>query len=202
MMLKLKHKYSTLNKYEVGVDEAGRGSLAGPVFAACVVLPDNFDVLEINDSKLLTPNKRKLMKEYIIQNALFYSFSYVSNEIIDKINILKATIKAMHIALEKLSIFPDLILVDGNNFVPYKNLKYKCIIKGDRKYVSIAAASIIAKTFRDEYMNELHKLYPMYNWAKNKGYPTKEHIKAIKKYGLSPYHRKTFSLKYLQQTLF
>lgn len=188
-------------KYEAGIDEAGRGSLAGPVTAAAVILGKNFENKNLNDSKKLSPKKRLELKKYIEKNALVYSVAFVSSSQIDKNNILNSTFKAMHISLGGLDIEPDFILVDGNSFKSYKNLKYKCIIKGDQKYQNIAAASILAKTYRDEYMSNLHIKFPEYDWIKNKGYGTKYHIDMIKKFGRTKYHRKSFQIKSNQQIL-
>ena len=188
-------------KYEAGIDEAGRGSLAGPVTAAAVILGKNFVNKNLNDSKKLSPKKRLELKKYIEKNALVYSVAFVSSSQIDKNNILNSTFKAMHISLRGLDIEPNFILVDGNSFKSYKNLKYKCIIKGDQKYQNIAAASILAKTYRDEYMSNLHIKFPEYDWIKNKGYGTKYHIDMIKKFGRTKYHRKSFQIKSNQQIL-
>ena len=179
---------------ECGTDEAGRGCLAGPVTAAAVILPKDFRNSILNDSKLLTIKKRKILREIIINSALDYSVTHVSVKIIEKINILNASILAMNLAIEKLSIKPEFIIVDGNYFVSKKKIPHKCIIKGDSKYMSIAAASILAKTSRDEYMIKLSSSYPEYNWDQNNGYPTKMHKKAIVKNGTTIHHRKTFKL--------
>lgn len=181
-----------LGDNEAGTDEAGRGCLAGPVTAAAILLPQNFKSDILNDSKQLSESKREILKPLLQEKAVSYGVAHVFEEEIDKINILNASILAMHKSLEKLKKEPDFILVDGNRFKPYSNIPHKCIIKGDSKYMSIAAASVLAKTYRDAYMLKLHKEYPMYNWAKNKGYPTKEHREAIRKYGLTKYHRKSF----------
>ncbi|MEM8848101.1 MAG: ribonuclease HII [Bacteroidota bacterium] len=175
-----------------GTDEAGRGCLAGPVTAAAIILPTKFKNEVLTDSKKLSEIKRMELKPILEKAALTYSVQHVFEEEIDAINILNASFLAMHKSLETLSSEPDLILVDGNRFKPYKTIKHKCIIKGDGKYLSIAAASVLAKTYRDAYMEKIHQEFPMYNWRKNKGYPTKEHRDAIRKYGLSKYHRKTF----------
>ena len=188
-------------KYEAGIDEAGRGSLAGPVTAAAVILGKDLENKDLNDSKKLSPKKRLELKKYIEKNALAYSVAFVNSSHIDKNNILNSTFKAMHMSLEGLNIEPDFILVDGNLFKPYRDLKYKCIIKGDQKYKNIAAASILAKTYRDEYMSNLHLKFPEYDWIKNKGYGTKYHIDMIKKFGRTKYHRKSFQIKSNQQIL-
>lgn len=180
--------------FEAGTDEAGRGCLAGPVTAAAIILTDNLILEEINDSKQLSIKKRSLLKEYIESNSSLFAFHHLDNNEIDEINILNASIKAMQLSISKLQTEPDFIIVDGNKFKPYKQIPHQCIIKGDSKYLSIAAASIIAKTYRDEYMDQIHEEFPMYNWKKNKGYPTKEHRAAILEYGPCKYHRKTFRL--------
>lgn len=186
---------------EAGTDEAGRGCLAGPVTAAAVILPDNFKSNVLNDSKKLSVNKRNFLKPIIETDAICFGVVHVFPEEIDKINILKASITGMHRALDKLSTTPELIAVDGNKFLKYKTIPHQCIIKGDGKYLHIAAASVLAKTYRDAYMEKIHEEYPMYNWKQNKGYPTKEHREAIKKYGITKYHRKSFSLLPKQLTL-
>ncbi len=183
------HSYS-----EVGTDEAGRGCLAGVVTAAAVVLPKDFYNKELNDSKLLTEKQRDRLRLIIEKEALSYSVSHISPKKIDEINILQASILAMHKAIEGLEPIYDFIIVDGNKFLPFKDIPYKTIIKGDASYVRIAAASVLAKTHRDEYMMNIHKQYPEYGWDKNKGYPTKEHREAIVKYGITPYHRLSFNL--------
>ncbi|MFI2741929.1 ribonuclease HII [Zhouia sp. PK063] len=188
----LKQKYP--NKKEVGTDEAGRGCLAGPVTAAAVILNPNFSHELLNDSKQVTLNNRNILKDFIKKNVLAYDVVHIYEDTIDEINILNASILGMHKSIEKLNITPELILVDGNRFKPFKDIPHECIIKGDSKYMSIAAASILAKTARDEYMEKIHEEFPMYNWKKNKGYPTKEHRDAIRKYGPCKYHRKSFRL--------
>ena len=188
-------------KHEAGVDEAGRGSLAGPVTAAAVILGKNFKGKNLDDSKKLSQSKRLELKKFIEKNALAYSVAFVSSYQIDKNNILNSTFEAMHKSIEGLNIEPDFILVDGNLFKQYRDLKYKCIIKGDQKYQNIAAASILAKTYRDEYMSNLHIKFPEYNWIKNKGYGTKFHIDMITKFGKTKYHRKSFQIKSNQQIL-
>lgn len=187
-------KKLTNQNYECGCDEAGRGCLAGPVVAAAVVFPNDFFDSTINDSKLLTEKKRNNLKELISTKVLTAEIGIVDNLEIDELNILNASFEAMHRAIEKLSVEPDFIIVDGNRFNPYKNIPHQCIVKGDAKYISIAAASILAKTYRDEYMQKIHEEYPMYHWNKNKGYPTKQHREAIREFGISPYHRQSFRL--------
>jgi len=177
---------------EAGTDEAGRGCLAGPVTAAAVILPADFSNEILNDSKLLTEKKRILLKPLLESSAISYAVAHIQPEKIDEINILNASILAMHNAIEQLENPPEFIIVDGNRFKPYNEISFECIIKGDGKYMSIAAASVLAKTYRDMYMQELHNEYPMYNWKQNKGYPTKEHRAAIRKFGITKYHRKTF----------
>jgi len=179
---------------EAGCDEAGRGCLAGPVFAAAVILPVDFEDPLLNDSKKLSPLVRNHLRKVIEKESLAWSVAYADNEKIDEMNILRASILAMHQALEKLSLRPDHILVDGNCFYAYHNIPHTCFIKGDARYASIAAASVLAKTWRDEYMISLHKEFTWYKWDKNKGYPTPEHRAGIAKFGISPYHRKSFSL--------
>lgn len=190
-MLLLKH---SSHLYETGTDEAGRGCLAGPVTAAAVILPDDFSHGLLNDSKQLTEKNRELLRPIIMEKALCYHITNIGPEIIDEINILNASIRAMQECIVKLNPVPHYIIVDGNRFKPVNNIPYECIVQGDGKYMSIAAASILAKTHRDEYMNRIHKEYPMYNWKSNKGYPTAEHREAIRKYGITPYHRKSFRL--------
>ena len=180
--------------FECGTDEAGRGSLAGPVTAAAVILNKNFKSKLITDSKKMSVNQRKEAKKLILENCIAYAIFSVRNKKIDEINILNASILAMQKSINKLNHKVDFIIVDGNRFKPINNIKFKTIIKGDQKYLNIAAASILAKTYRDNYMKKIHKEYPQYNWKKNKGYPTKEHKLAIKKYGITKYHRKSFKL--------
>lgn len=181
-------------KYEAGCDEAGRGCLAGPVVAAAVILPGDFYHPLLNDSKQLTSNQRKILRPIIEAEAIAYSVSKVFPRMIDKINILNASFRAMHLSLDKLPISPHRLLIDGNRFKPYKKFVHHCIIKGDGKFASIAAASILAKEYRDEYMLKLSRKYPHYGWENNKGYPTEEHRCAIKNHGPSEYHRKSFRL--------
>lgn len=182
------------NQIEAGCDEAGRGCLAGPVVAAAVILNHLYSIEALNDSKKLSEKIRKSLKNEITENVTSYAIGIVDEKGIDEINILNASIHAMHLAVEQLKIEPELLLIDGNRFHRYKKIPHVCIIKGDGKYQSIAAASILAKTVRDEIMEQLHEEYPMYNWKKNKGYPTMDHRKAIAKYGPSPYHRQSFKL--------
>ena len=179
---------------EAGCDEAGRGCLAGPVVAAAVILKKGKDYPELNDSKQLTEKKRMQLRELVMQEALSYGVGIVSPEEIDKINILNASLLAMHRALDQLKLQPELLLIDGNRFNPYKKVKHVCIVGGDAKYQSIAAASILAKTTRDLMMKEYDEQYPQYNWKKNKGYPTLEHKQAIADYGTTPLHRMTFNM--------
>jgi len=184
---------SFTNKYiEAGCDEAGRGCLAGPVFAAAVILPLNWNHALLNDSKVLSVFQRNKLRRIIEKEAISWSVQRVDPQQIDDINILQSSILAMHQSLENLSVQPELILVDGNYFLPYNFIPYHCIIKGDGKYASIAAASILAKTHRDQYMENLHRSYPSFNWSKNKGYPTKEHRQMIFEYGTTKYHRLSF----------
>ena len=179
---------------ESGTDEAGRGCLAGPVTAAAVILPKNFKNPILNDSKQLSEKKRDLLKPIIESQALTFAVAHVFQEEIDDINILNASILAMHKSIEQLQPQPEFIIVDGNRFKPFKDIPFETIIKGDSKYLSIAAASVLAKTYRDLYMNKIHEEFPMYNWKQNKGYPTKEHRRAIAEFGITKYHRKTFRL--------
>lgn len=179
---------------EAGCDEAGRGCLAGPVFAAAVILPTGFYHPLLNDSKQVKENNRNELRVFIEANATAFSVAMVDNDEIDKINILKASFKAMHLAIDKLKINPQLLLIDGNRFIKYKRVPHKCIIKGDAKFSSIAAASILAKTYRDEFMLKAHMEYPYYGWDTNKGYGTEIHRKAIETHGICSYHRKTFGI--------
>lgn len=181
-------------KIEAGCDEAGRGCLAGSVYAAAVIFPEDYQNAELNDSKQLTDKRRHQLREIIERDALAWAVGIVTPEEIDKINILNASILAMHRALDQLQVRPETIIVDGNRFKPYRQLPYTTIVKGDGKYLSIAAASILAKTYRDDYMDRLAEEYPCYDWLSNKGYPTKKHREAIRQYGITPYHRKTFNL--------
>ena len=179
---------------EAGTDEAGRGCLAGPVTAAAVILAPDFNLPLLNDSKKLTEKQRFALRPEIEKSALAYGVAHVFQEEIDEINILNASIKAMHLALDQLSLRPELILVDGNRFKPYGNIPDQCIIKGDGKYQNIAAASVLAKTHRDEYMSKLHDEFPYYGWKQNKGYPTKAHREALRSFGDTLHHRKSFQL--------
>ena len=185
-----------LNKgvIEAGCDEAGRGCLAGPVFAAAVVLPSDFKNEMLNDSKQLTEKKRYQLREVIEREALAWAVGVVDNKEIDKINILNASILAMHRALDQLTVRPEYIIVDGNRWKPYKDVPATTIVKGDGKYLSIAAASILAKTYRDDFMLRIHEEFPQYHWDKNKGYPAKVHREAIRQFGTTPYHRMSFNL--------
>lgn len=189
----LKTQFSNF-KFECGTDEAGRGCLAGPVTAAAVILPADFKNTLLNDSKQLSEKKRILLKPLIEHQSICFSVQHIYENEIDSINILNASIKAMHGSISKLNVIPEYIIVDGNKFKPYKSIPHKTIIKGDGKYLNIAAASVLAKTYRDLYMEKIHEEFPMYNWKKNKGYPTKEHRAAIEKYGVTKYHRKSFRL--------
>lgn len=186
------HYYSNL--IEAGCDEAGRGCLAGSVYAAAVILPKDYDNPLLNDSKKLTEKRRKVLRDQIVRDAVAWAVGVVTPEEIDKINILNASFLAMHRALDQLTIRPEAVIVDGNRFNPYRDLPYTTIVKGDGKYQSIAAASILAKTFRDEYMDSLANEYPYYDWQKNKGYPTKAHREGIRDHGPSPYHRMSYNL--------
>lgn len=188
----LNHYYEGL--LEAGCDEAGRGCLAGPVYAAAVILPPDYQNEQLNDSKQLSEKHRYELREVIERDALAWAVGVVDNNEIDRINILRASILAMHRALDALSLRPQAVIVDGNRFSPYRDLPYTTIVKGDGKYLSIAAASILAKTYRDDCMLALHKEYPCYSWDRNKGYPARAHRQAIRQHGPSPYHRMTFNL--------
>lgn len=179
---------------EAGTDEAGRGCLSGPVVAAAVILPDDFKHQFLNDSKQLSEKKRKELRPVIEQEALAYSVSFVHQEEVDVLNVLQASIMGMHRAIAQLKIIPEFIIVDGNKFKPYLKIPYQTIVKGDAKFMSIAAASVLAKTYRDDYMEKIHEEFPQYFWKKNKGYPTKQHREAIKQFGITKYHRKSFKL--------
>ena len=186
------HYYDHLT--EAGCDEAGRGCLAGSVYAAAVILPPDYTIDDLNDSQKLTEKKRYLLRTQIQHDALAWAVGVVTPEEIDKINILNASILAMHRALDQLSVRPEAVIIDGNRFKPYQDLPYTTIVKGDAKYLSIAAASILAKTYRDDYMNELAQQYPQYGWQENKGYPTRQHREAIRQWGVTPLHRKSYNL--------
>lgn len=186
------HYYTDL--IEAGCDEAGRGCLAGSVYAAAVILPKDYDNPLLNDSKKLTEKRRKELRDQIVRDAVAWAVGVVTPEEIDRINILNASFLAMHRALDQLTIRPEAVIVDGNRFKPYHDLPYTTIVKGDGKYQSIAAASILAKTFRDEYMDSIANEYPYYDWQKNKGYPTKVHREGIREHGPSPYHRMSYNL--------
>lgn len=179
---------------EAGCDEAGRGCLAGPVTAAAVILPDDFNQPLLNDSKKLSEKQRSFLRPLIEEKALAFAVAFVHQEEIDEINILRASFRAMHLAIERLKMVPELLLIDGNRFISFPNIPHECIIKGDGKFLSIAAASVLAKTYRDEYMEKIHNEFPYYGWDRNKGYPTMEHRRAIKEMGDCKYHRKSFTL--------
>jgi ribonuclease HII len=187
-------KHYPLNKLIAGCDEAGRGCLAGPVVAAAVILPNNFKNKMLNDSKLLSEKKRDLLRKVIEKQATCWAIGMVSAAEIDKINILNASFLAMHRAIKKLYVEPEFLIIDGNRFNPYQGINHECIIKGDGKYLAIAAASVLAKTYRDDIMKKLADEFPDYNWQNNKGYPTKKHRNAIEKNGISKHHRKSFQL--------
>ena len=193
--------YLEANRIEAGCDEAGRGCLAGSGFAAAVILPPDFKNDDLNDSKQLSEKKRYALRPVIEKEAIAWAVGIVTPEEIDKINILKASFLAMHRAIDQLQVRPEHLLIDGNRFTPYPDIKHTTVVKGDGKYLSIAAASILAKTYRDDYMDELAKEYPDYHWTENKGYPTKAHREAIRTIGITPYHRKTFTLLPEQLTL-
>jgi len=190
MLLK---QFSTF-ELEAGTDEAGRGCLCGPVVAAAVILPAHFEHELLNDSKQLTEKQRDILRPIIEKQAITFGVAYVYQQKIDKINILNASILAMHKSIDLLSVEPEFIIVDGNRFKNYRNIQHQTIVKGDSKYLSIAAASVLAKTYRDDYMKNLNQDFPEYNWHKNKGYPTKEHRAAIREFGATIHHRKTFRL--------
>ena len=179
---------------EVGTDEAGRGCLSGPVVAAAVILPENFEHDYLNDSKQLSEKRRNELRPIIETEALAYGVSFIHHQEVDELNVLQASIEGMHRAIESLKITPEFIIVDGNKFKPFKEIPYQTIVKGDAKYLSIAAASVLAKTYRDEFMEKIDREFPGYNWKKNKGYPTKEHREAIRKLGITEYHRRSFKL--------
>jgi len=189
----LKNNYSGF-VLEAGTDEAGRGCLCGPVVAAAVILPQNFEHPFLNDSKQLSEKQRNELKPFIEKNALSFGVSFVYEKEVDQINVLQASIIGMQRSIAQLKPLPEYIIVDGNKFKPFKEIPYKTIVKGDAKYLSIAAASVLAKTYRDEFMEKIHQEFPMYNWKQNKGYPTKQHRAAIREFGITKYHRKTFKL--------
>lgn len=196
----LKINYSGF-EFEAGTDEAGRGCLCGPVVAAAVILPKDFSHSRLNDSKKLSEKDRMILRPIIEQEALAYGVSFVMQEEVDEMNVLKASLTGMHRSLDQLKVRPEFIIVDGNKFNNYSNVPYKTIVKGDAKYMSIAAASILAKTYRDEYMEKIHQEFPVYDWCKNKGYPTKKHRDAIREFGVTVHHRKSFRLLPEQLTL-
>jgi ribonuclease HII len=198
------HLLSYLNAglIEAGCDEAGRGPLAGPVFAAAVILPKDFHHPLLNDSKKMTEKARETLRPIIEKEATAWAVEMVSAEEIDTINILNASITGMQRAVRRLEVKPEYLLIDGNRFKPFDVYEYQCVVKGDAKFASIAAASVLAKTYRDEYMRKLAQEYPQYGWDRNMGYPTKEHIAAIIEHGYTPHHRKSFHLKQLEPTLF
>lgn len=189
----LKNNYSGYI-LEAGTDEAGRGCLSGPVVAAAVILPENFEHPFLNDSKQLSEKQRRKLRPFIEEHALTFGVSFVDEKEVDKINVLQASITGMHRSVDQLNPKPEYIIVDGNKFKPYKEIPHETIVKGDAKYLSIAAASVLAKTYRDEFMEKIHQEFPMYNWKQNKGYPTKQHREAIREFGITDYHRKTFRL--------
>jgi ribonuclease HII len=191
----LKTSFSEDLTIECGCDEAGRGALAGPLFAAAVIFPPDYFNSDLNDSKKLSPKRREVLREVIIKEALSYAVVSISEEIIDQINILNASLKGMNEAVKLLQIKPELLLIDGNRFKNETDIPYYCIVKGDGKFLSIAAASILAKTFRDDFMISLDQEYPQYNWKSNKGYPTQDHQEALIKWGRTPLHRKSFQMK-------
>ena len=194
--------YLIADRTEAGCDEAGRGPLAGPVFAAAVILPEDFHHPLLNDSKKMTEKSREILRPIIEREAVAWAVEEVSAEEIDTINILNASIAGMQRAVRKLEVRPDFLLIDGNRFKPFDGYGYQCIVKGDAKFASIAAASVLAKTYRDDYMRRLAGEFPQYGWERNMGYPTKEHVEAIIKYGYTPHHRRSFHLKQLEPTLF
>lgn len=200
MTLALKSFYKK-NQIEIGLDEAGRGCLAGPVVAAAVILPKKFNHPLLDDSKKLSEKKREALRTIIEEEALAYAVAFVDHKKIDEINILNASFLAMHQAIDQIKIDYDFLLIDGNRFTPYKDVPHECIVKGDGKYQSIAAASILAKTYRDEFIIKLSKKFPEYQWQQNKGYPTKTHVNAILKYGITPFHRRSYHIKAYQLSL-
>ncbi|MFI5203761.1 MAG: ribonuclease HII [Flavobacteriales bacterium] len=193
--------YYKKNAIEAGCDEAGRGCLAGPVVAAAVVLPKGFKNRELNDSKQLSESKRNELRVIIEKEALCFAVGMLTNEEIDRINILNASFRAMHKAVDQLTTKPGFLLIDGNRFIPYPGIPHACMVKGDARFLSIAAASVLAKTYRDDLMKQLHREFPLYGWSQNKGYPTVSHRKAIKQHGVTPYHRMSFRLLPAQLSL-
>jgi ribonuclease HII len=193
--MSLKSHFSTHPSIEAGCDEAGRGCLAGPLFAAAVIFPFDYENDQLNDSKQLSKLQRETLRAVILKDALAWSVVSISEAVIDEINILKASFRGMNLAVNQLKLQPELLLIDGNRFINETAIPYQCIVKGDAKFLSIAAASILAKTFRDDFMEKLDAEFPMYGWKSNKGYPTKEHQEALLRFGRSPYHRKTFQVK-------
>lgn len=193
--------YFKKSQIEVGLDEAGRGCLAGPVVAAAVILPKGFNHPLLDDSKKLTEKKRDQLRIVIEERALAYAVAFVDHKKIDEINILNASFLAMHQAIDQIEMEYDFLLIDGNRFTPYNEVQHECIVKGDGKYQSIAAASILAKTYRDEYMKKLSLEYPEYQWQQNKGYPTKVHVDAVLKHGITPFHRRSYHIKAYQLSL-
>jgi len=191
----LKSHFSKNALIEAGCDEAGRGCLAGPLFAAAVIFPHDYKNGLLNDSKQLSKSQRELLREVIKRDALAYSVVSVSEIVIDQINILNASFRGMNLAVKGLAVKPELLLIDGNRFINETDIPHHCIIKGDAKYLSIAAASILAKTYRDDFMDRLDEKYPLYGWKQNKGYPTKKHLESLAKLGRTPFHRKTFRVK-------
>lgn len=195
-------KYMEAGRLEAGCDEAGRGPLAGPVFAAAVILPEDFHHPLLNDSKQMSLSQRELLRPIIEREAISWAVEQLNAEEIDSLNILWASVTGMQRAVKRLSPRPDFLLIDGNKFRAFDGFEYKTVVHGDATYASIAAASVLAKTYRDDYMRELAKQFPQYGWDKNMGYPTKEHIEAIRKYGYTEHHRKSFHVKELEPTLF
>jgi ribonuclease HII len=198
-LLRLRHQHVFI---EAGCDEAGRGCFAGPVFAAAVILPADFYHPDLNDSKQVAPEVREELRIYIEAHVLDFAVASVSERDIDRINILRASFKAMHLAIKKLKITPEFLLIDGNRFTTYRKIPHQCVVEGDGLYAPIAAASILAKTYRDDYMRSLHDEFPHYNWHQNKGYGTPEHRKAIEEHGLCKYHRKSFNIQSAQLNIF
>ncbi len=194
-------KYYSEDVIEAGCDEAGRGCIAGPVYAAAVIFPKDINIPELNDSKQLSEKKRYKLRSEIQEKALHWSVAWVDNQRIDQVNILNAAHEAMHKAFDQLAVGPEHLIIDGNRFKPYKNIPHTCIVKGDSQYLSIAAASVLAKTYRDDHMLKLHKEYAMYGWNQNKGYATYKHRLSVLQQGISPYHRRSFNLDAIQLKL-